>query len=331
MNKNDLKKIKSIAELLKYSCSDTVKMQNVFNNADLIRQKYVGNTVYLRGIIEISNYCRKNCFYCGLRCCNNKIKRYRMTENVIVETAKKIINTPIKTVVLQSGEDIFWSKEKMGNLIKRLKNETGLYITLSLGIRDYDTYNYWLKCGADRYLLRFETSNKNIFKKLHPDDDYDIRLNAIKYLKKIGYETGSGFMIGLPETTFNDIAHDILLCKNLKLDMIGIGPFIPNPDTPLKDFKLMYDLQFIRLVFSYLRIINKSANIPATTALDTIDKNARMLILQSGANVFMPNITPAKYRNHYLLYPDKPCVDEDADSCISCVFKRIKLLKRKFE
>jgi biotin synthase len=283
------------------SFNDNTKLNSIFVKADKIRKKTVGDILYLRGIIEISNYCKKNCYYCGLRGNNKKIIRYRMKENEILKTALAINNSPIKTIVLQSGEDEYWTKEKMGELIKKLKKKTGLVVTLSLGVRDYETYQYWKNCGADRYLIRFETSNRVIFKKIHPDEDFDKRLECIKNLKNIGYETGSGFMIGLPETNFEDIANDIILCKELKLDMVGIGPFIPNPDTPLKKSNLMYGIDFITLIFSLLRISMPEANIPATTAVDTIDKNGRMLTLQRGANVFMPNITPTEYRNNYLL------------------------------
>ncbi len=300
----------------------------LYNLADRVRAEYMGGEVYIRGIIEFSNYCRKSCDYCGIRSFNKKVKRYRMEEDEIIKVCKKIEHYGWTTVVLQSGEDFYYTKEKVGDLLKRIKKETSLVITLSLGERDREVYDYWYQCGMDRYLIRFETSNKSIFKKLHSDDDYNVRLQCIKSLKKVGVQTGSGFLIGLPGTDIEDIASDILLCHALDLDMIGIGPFISHPDTPLKGLKKQFDIDFLSGVISILRLVNKDAHIPATTAYDAVHQNGRLIALQRGANVFMPNATPLKYRSHYLLYPNKPCVDKDSEEYAHYVESQIQSLGR---
>ncbi len=308
--------------------NNSSKKNIIYNLADEIRKINMGDEIFIRGIIEFSNICRKNCDYCGIRGGNSKAPRYRIPDDEIIKICVDLKSSDVGTVVLQSGEDLFYTKKKLGNLIKQIKLNSGLSITLSVGERDPETYAYWKECGMDRYLLRFETSNKKIFQTIHPDDDYDYRINCIKTLKKMGVQTGSGFMIGLPEATDEDIADDILLCSDLKLDMIGIGPFIPHPDTPLNYFSNNYDINFFTGIISILRIANPESHIPATTAFDAIDKNGRQLCLQRGANIFMPNITPAKYRPNYILYPNKPCVDENAGDCIRCVKYRVKSIGR---
>lgn len=300
----------------------------LYNLADRVREEYMGGEVYIRGIIEFSNYCRKSCDYCGIRSLNKKVERYRMNEDEIIKVCKKIEQYGWTTVVLQSGEDFYYTKEKIGALLKRIKKETSLAITLSLGERSRGVYDYWYQCGMDRYLLRFETSNKQVFKKLHPDDDYNGRLQCIKNLKKSSVQTGSGFLIGLPGTDIEDIARDILLCYQLDLDMIGIGPFISHPDTPLKNLKKQFNIDFLSGVISILRLVNKDAHIPATTAYDAVHPNGRLLALRRGANVFMPNATPSRYRSHYLLYPNKPCVDKDSEEYAHYVESQIQALGR---
>ncbi|HON55717.1 MAG TPA: radical SAM protein, partial [bacterium] len=190
----------------------TEKKQEIYNLADNLRAKIMGDEVFIRAIIEFSNFCRKNCDYCGIRGKNKNVKRYRMTEEEIIDNCLKVEKNGFTTVVLQSGEDMYFNKEKMGYIISEIKAKTKLAITVSAGERDIETYKFWYDCGMDRYLLRFETSNKKIFQKIHPDDDFDFRIQCIKNLKSIGVQTGSGFMIGLPEASFEDIADDILLC-----------------------------------------------------------------------------------------------------------------------
>lgn len=300
----------------------------LYKKADQIRKKFVGDEIYLRGILEISNICRKNCNYCGIRGHNTQLQRYRMPEAEILQSCQQMEKQGITTVVLQAGEDPFLSKEKVGKLINKIRSNTNLAITLSFGEADSATYKFWRDCGMDRYLLRFETSDQELFKFCHPDDNFDERLDCIKNLQKLGIQTGSGFLIGIPQQTQEQLAQDIIFCSNLKLDMIGVGPFIPNQNTPFSNTKNPFTPQIFYKVVSLLRLLNKHAHLPSTTAFDAIEKNGRQLLLQRGANVFMPNITPQKYRKFYQLYPGKPCVDENNEQCVDCSRKRITSLGR---
>jgi biotin synthase len=219
----------------------------------------------------------------------------------------------------------------MGELIRRIKSETGLSITVSVGNRSLDTYRYWRDCGMDRYLLRFETSESELFEKLHPACTLEERLTCLGYLQELGIQTGGGFMIGLPGETLDVLADNILLCRKLDLDMIGIGPFIPHPDTPLGNKKNAYEgnEELFFKALAALRIFNPDAHIPATTAYDAVfPEVGRNLALQRGANIFMPNSTPVQHRKDYLLYPGKPCVDESGDQCASCALMRIESMGR---
>lgn len=314
--------------LLLLDLKTPAELKWLYSAADRIRKRYMGDEIFLRGIIEFSNHCRKSCDYCGIRAPNHKVDRYRIPDKEITDVCQKLEKQSITTVVLQSGEDLFYTKEKMGQIIKKIKDKTNLAVTLSVGERDTDTYRYWKDCGMDRYLLRFETSNQKIFKDIHPDDNCRQRLHCIRILKELGIQTGSGFMIGLPETGIDDIANDILLCRKLDLDMIGIGPFIPHPDTPLHTDDFTFDLDFYTKILAVLRIVNYNCHIPATTAFDAFGKEGRNLALQRGANIFMPNVTPEKYRKNYILYPGKPCVDESGSECAACSALRIESLGR---
>lgn len=301
----------------------------LYEQADAVRARYMGNAVYLRGIVEFSNYCRKNCAYCGIRAGNRTVTRYRLDQQEIIDTCKRIEKAGQTTVVLQSGEDVFFTANILADLIKRIKQETRLAITLSVGERDEATYALWKAAGMDRFLLRFETSDRKLFSELHPDDDFDERIACLRTLQKLGVQTGSGFLIGLPYETLEQLAEDILFCTQLNLDMIGCGPFIVHPKTPLKNFKNPFDPEVFFKTIAILRLLNPKAHIPATTAFDAIDPNGRNRLLTAGANVFMPNATPSQYRKHYLLYPNKPCVDETPGDCAACVIMRIQALGRE--
>ncbi len=303
----------------------------LYEEADRIRHIHMGDEIYIRGIIEFSNICANDCLYCGIRASNYNVNRYAMTADEILSTAKAMVSTQQTTVVLQSGETPGIDDAEMGVIIRRIKEETPLAVTVSVGNRPYDTYRHWKDCGMDRYLLRFETSNPELFKRLHPDCTLEERLDCLSALKKLGVQTGSGFMIGLPGETLDTLAENILLCRNLDLDMIGIGPFIPHPETPLGGEKNTYegDEEMFFKALAVLRIFNADAHIPATTAFDAVFPGVgRNLALQRGANIFMPNGTPVGHRKDYLLYPGKPCVDESADQCASCVLMRIESLGR---
>jgi len=306
-------------------------IERLYREADDIRKKNMGDEVYIRGIIEFSNICANDCLYCGIRVSNVSVNRYVMNADEILDTARAMEFVQQTTVVLQSGETPGIGDDEIGWIIRRIKEETHLAVTLSVGNRPYETYKYWRDCGMDRYLLRFETSDKRLFESLHPDCSLEERLECLYALKELGIQTGSGFMVGLPGETVDILADNILLCRELDLDMIGIGPFIPHPDTPLGGQKNAYekDEEMFFKALAVLRIFNPDAHIPATTAFDAVfPGEGRNLALQRGANIFMPNNTPIEHRKDYILYPGKPCVDENLEQCASCVLMRIESIGR---
>jgi biotin synthase len=306
-------------------------LQRLYETADRVRREHMGDEVFIRGIIEFSNICANDCHYCGIRGGNRSVSRYAMTSDEILETAGNMAGTETGTVVLQSGETAVFGDKEIGEIVKRIKKETSLSVTLSVGDRPYETYQYWRACGMDRYLLRFETSDPLLFSRLRPGSSLEERLRCLRDLKALGVQTGSGFMIGLPGERIETLADNILLCHTLDLDMIGIGPFIPHPDTPLGDLKNAYedDREMFFKTIAVLRIFNPDAHIPATTAFDAVfPDEGRDRTLRVGANVFMPNNTPVKYRKDYLLYPGKPCVNEDGDRCTACAMIRIQAMGR---
>lgn len=304
----------------------------LFRLADACRRRVAGDDVYIRGIVEFSNECANDCLYCGIRVSNDRVARYTLTPDEILETVKKFPDAQQTTVVLQAGEAPSRHDDMLGDLIRRIKQETPLAVTLSVGNRPAAVYRRWREAGLDRYLLRFESSDPALFARLHPGSTLEERLDCLRALRELGVQVGSGFMIGLPGETLDILADNILLCRDLDLDMIGIGPFIAHPDTPLGGEPNAYaddpDL-FFRAVAA-LRLANPDAHIPATTAFDAVfPGRGRNLVLQRGANVFMPNSTPARYRKDYLLYPGKPCIDETAEQCAQCVVLRIRSIGRR--
>ncbi len=307
-------------------------LKELYSRADRMRQEHMGDEVYVRGIIEFSNLCANDCLYCGIRASNFRVNRYTMTVDEILETVKSFESMGQTTVVLQSGETPGLDDGEIGRLIRAIKSETSLAVTLSVGNRSREIYRFWKDCGMDRYLIRFETTDRRLFARLHPDCSFDERIECLHILNKLGVQTGSGFMIGLPGETLEVLADNILFCRELDLDMIGIGPYIPHPDTPLADEPNAYagNEEIFYKTVSVLRIVNPDAHIPATTAFDAVFPGVgRDLALTRGANVFMPNNTPLQHRKDYLLYPGKPCVDENADQCATCVMMRIEAIGRK--
>jgi biotin synthase len=304
----------------------------LYAQADRVRKEHVGDDVFIRGIIEFSNICANDCLYCGIRASNRLVNRYSMTTREIMGAVESFEPLGMTTVVLQSGETPGLDDQEIGRLIRRIKSETSLAVTLSVGNRTRDIYLFWKECGMDRYLIRFETSDRELFARLHPDCSFDERIQCLKTLKDLGVQTGSGFMIGLPGETISVLADNIVLCRDLDLDMIGIGPYIPHQDTPLRDEPNAYaeNEEMFFKALSVLRIVNPDSHIPATTAFDAVFPNTgRNFALERGANVFMPNSTPLKYRKDYLLYPGKPCIDESADQCTACVMTRIQAIGRR--
>ncbi len=298
----------------------------LFERADETRKKFVGDEVHLRGLIEFSNICKRNCMYCGLRCDNKNIERYRLSKEQIIQYANIAKNLGYKTVVLQSGEADTYNIENMKQIIKNLK-ELDLAVTLSLGEKTYEEYKAYKEAGADRYLLRIETTDQQLYKKLHPKMNFDNRIQCLKNLKELRYETGSGFLTGLPNQTLKSIAQDLLFLKEINVDMAGIGPFIPSPNTPLYN-KQGGNFMLALKSMALMRLLLPSINIPATTAMEAICKNGQIKALQCGANVIMPNVTAKTYREKYSLYPGKTGTDETAQKTINKVKENLKKINR---
>ncbi len=290
-------------EIIKYLKENN--SAELFSKADLIRKNFCGNDIYIRGIIEFSNNCIRNCLYCGLRNNNATLQRFRMNKNEIIKTAVHIIENKIKTIILQSGDDGDYSRNFICNIIKTIKTsypETA--ITLSLGERPHDDYRAFKDSGADRYLLKHETSNPMLYAKLHPIQNFKERISSLNFLRKIGFQIGIGNIVGLPEQTLEDLANDILFIDRLNPDMVGIGPFIPHHNTPLKN-NLAGNLNLTLKTLALVRIITKSTHIPSTTALAALSPNGQKLALQAGANVIMANFTPESYSRTYSIYDNK--------------------------
>jgi len=314
------------AEILALLKSDDINQQ-LFAAADRVRAGWVGESVHLRGLIEFSNTCKQNCLYCGLRRDNTNIKRYRLEPDVIIDFATKAKAYGYKTVVLQSGEDNFYTTEKMQYIITNIK-ALDLALTLSIGEKNRDEYAAYREAGADRYLLRIETTDEQLYTALHPGMSLENRMRCLRDLKELGYEVGTGCLVGLPNQSLDSLAQDILFFKETNADMIGLGPFIPNADTPLKDAQ-GGSFELSLKVMAITRLLLPDANIPATTAMETLNANGRMIALQSGANVAMPNVTEGEYRQLYALYPGKICINDTPAHCRSCITGKIAAIGRK--
>lgn len=316
--------------------TEAEEKKELFKISSAIKEKYIGKKVYFRGLIEYSNFCSKNCYYCGIRKGNHKVKRYTLLEEEVIEAARYAYENRFASLVIQSGERIdsefTETITRLLDKINSLSNNT-LGITLSLGEQTEETYRKWYNHGAKRYLLRIESSNKELYSKLHPNDshhDYEKRIDCLKTLRKIGYQVGSGVMIGLPFQTIEYLADDLIFLRDIDIDMCGMGPYIEHEQTPLFEnknellpLKTRFDLSL--KMIAILRIMMKDINIAATTAMQTIDPQGREKALKVGANIIMPNLTPVKYRENYLLYENKPCLDEEADECKNCLEARIHI------
>ncbi|MBI5730752.1 MAG: [FeFe] hydrogenase H-cluster radical SAM maturase HydE [Ignavibacteriales bacterium] len=308
--------------------TDKSDQQKLFDRADEVRSIYCGDEVHLRGIIEFSNYCEQNCLYCGLREDNYKLTRYRMTPEEIIETAHVISNLGIYTIVLQSGEDNYYDTDLIAYIIYQIKQSTNAAITLSLGERGFDEYRTWKIAGADRYLLKHETASHKLYSVYHKKQKLEDRLSHLRFLKTNGYQIGSSNMIGLPMQTIEDISDDILLCKELDLDMAAFGPFIPSPDTPYQN-KKAGDVDLTLRTMAAARIVLKKVYIPATTALATLDEAGRIKGLNAGANIVMLDLTPGHYRELYQIYTDKKCMSDNPLNYKDCFQLQIEALGRK--
>ncbi len=298
----------------------------LFAAADRVRKEFVGDLVHLRGLIEFSNICAQNCFYCGLRRDNKKVDRYRLDAETIIKLAAAAAEMGYKTLVLQSGEDPSYTVDKMVEIITAIK-KLGVTITLSIGEKSREHYAAYRAAGADRYLLRIETTNRELYEKLDPGMSFDNRLRCLRDLKSLGYELGTGSLIGLPGQSIDDIASDILFFKEIEADMIGCGPFIPNPDTPLSSER-GGTFELAMKVIALVRLLLPDINIPATTAMETLNPEGRLIALRSGANVVMPNVTDGEYKKKYILYPGKICLNESPGQCIGCITGKIQSIGR---
>lgn len=321
---------------------DETRLEELWQQANRERREKVGDKVHLRGLIEISNYCIRQCGYCGLRFGNRELERYRMSEEEILSCVGQAKSYGYGTVVLQSGEDYGIETEWLSRIIRRVKKETQLAVTLSLGERPDEDLEAWRKAGADRYLLRFETSDEGLYQSIHPSLPGRVfdRLAMLQTLKKLSYEAGSGVMIGIPGQTYASLSQDIDLFRELNLDMIGVGPYLPHPRTPLGQGDGKYTVPkgeqvpntelMTYKVIALTRMVCPESNIPSTTALATINRErGRELGLMRGANVVMPNLTPLQYRAKYEIYPSKACISEVPSECHSCLRDRIGAIGRK--
>lgn len=308
----------------------------LFRKSAEIKEKYIGKKVWFRGLIEFSNICSKDCLYCGIRKGNTNLTRYNLSDEEILAAARFAYTNRYGSIALQSGElESPFVAARIENLLHRIKELSNgeLGVTLSVGEQEPEIYQKWYDAGAHRYLLRVESTNQSLYNKIHPNDskhDFNHRLDCLKSLQDIGYQTGTGVMIGLPFQTMDDLAGDLLFMKDFNIDMCGMGPYIEHADTPLIEFseKLMplkdrFDLTL--KMIAIIRIMMRDINIVAATALQAIDAIGREKAVRIGANILMPNITPGKYRDSYKLYDNKPCTDDSAEDCQSCLEARVSL------
>lgn len=297
----------------------------LFERADGVRRKIYGGDVYIRGLIEFTNYCKNNCFYCGIRRDNKNAERYRLSREEILECCREGYALGFRTFVLQGGEDGFYSDEVMCKIVSDIRGKyPDCAITLSIGERSRDSYKALFEAGANRYLLRHETADESHYKKLHPESMSLLnRKKCLFNLKEIGYQVGSGFMVGSPYQTTENILSDLRFLQELKPDMIGIGPYITHTETPFKEFKSGSLELTLRLV-AILRLLFPYALIPSTTALGTIHPNGREMGLKAGANVVMPNLSPVSVRKLYDLYENKICTGDEAAQCRGCLERRVE-------
>lgn len=313
---------------------DPYNLDHLCNEGRHVKNHSRGRKVYFRGLIESSNICRKNCLYCGIRKDNQHINRYDLDDEEIIQSAQFAYENGYGSIVIQTGERRnSYFTERMSRLIRSIKQITHheLGITLSLGEQDAETYKEWYKAGAHRYLLRIETSNETLYKQLHPNDDthnFAKRYACLEHLMRIGYQTGTGVMIGLPFQHTGHLAEDLLFLKNMNVDMVGMGPYLPAENTPLNDVDVplytphqRYELS-IKMI-ALLRMMMPDINIASTTALQSLHPHGREKAISAGANVIMPNVTPVAYRNHYKLYQDKACINDRPEQCNHCLHNRM--------
>ncbi|MDE7247254.1 MAG: [FeFe] hydrogenase H-cluster radical SAM maturase HydE [Lachnospiraceae bacterium] len=298
--------------------------QRLFDRADQVRRQYYGTDVYIRGLIEISSFCKNDCLYCGIRRSNGNAKRYRLSKEEIYACCTQGYDLGFRTFVLQGGEDAYHTTEWVEEVVSAIKEKyPDCAVTLSLGERPREDYEIWHKAGADRYLLRHETASRPHYGKLHPPEQtFAHRMECLWSLKEIGYQTGAGFMVGSPFQETDDLIADMRFLREFQPHMVGIGPFIPHHDTPFSDSP-SGTLERTLTMVALTRLTLPHALIPATTALGTVHPKGRELGLKAGANVVMPNLSPVAVRGQYSLYDNKICTGEEAAECIECMKRRV--------
>ena len=292
-----------------------------------VRKEHYSNKVYIRGLIEISNCCKNNCLYCGIRRDNRDCERYRLEKDEILSCCDEGYALGFRTFVMQGGEDAYYSDDRLCEIISEIKNKySNCAVTLSLGERSYDSYKRLYLAGADRYLLRHETADPEHYSKLHPKDlSFDVRMTALENLKEIGYQVGCGFMVGSPYQTSLTLAKDLKFIEEFKPQMCGIGPFIPHKATPFAN-ESVGSVDFTCYLLSIIRLIHPKILLPATTALGSIEENGREKGIMAGANVVMPNLSPYNYRKKYELYNNKLYGNAESAQAIDDLKKRMSAI-----
>jgi biotin synthase len=298
--------------------------QRLAEEAVKIRKQYYGDKVFTRGLIEFTNYCKNNCYYCGIRCGNANATRYRLSHEEILACCANGYELGFRTFVLQGGEDPYYTDEKMTEIIRDIKKSyPDCALTLSIGEKSYESYRLYREAGADRYLLRHETANEAHYRTLHPEQmSLAVRKQCLYDLKSLGYQVGAGFMVGSPGQTLECLAEDLIFLKQLQPQMVGIGPFIPHHDTVFAK-EPAGSVEMTLFLLSILRILLPNVLLPATTALGTMDPLGREKGLKAGANVVMPNLSPVRHRKEYDLYDNKICTGEEAAECRGCLGRRV--------
>ncbi len=332
-----MKRLKIIEKLSQFHTASKDELAELIDNisdseleflrqkAQKTAQKHFGNKIFVRGLIEFSSFCKNDCLYCGIRRSNKNAVRYRLTKEQIMQCCRQGYELGFRTFVLQGGEDGWFDDDKMCDIVKAIHNEfEDCAITLSLGERSFDSYKRLFECGADRYLLRHETADEEHYGKLHPKEmSLKNRKNCLYNLKKIGYQTGAGFMVGSPYQTTQALVEDLMFLQDLKPQMCGIGPFIHHNDTPFAR-EIDGSVRQCLLLLSIIRLMHPNILLPATTALGTADKFGREKGILHGANVVMPNLSPIAHRKDYSLYDSKICTGDEAAECIKCLSGRMK-------
>lgn len=302
---------------------DEESKQYLIKCADQVRITQYGNKVFMRGLVEISSYCKQHCIYCGIRSENKLADRYRLTEDQIMSACEEGYRLGYRTYVLQGGEDDYFSDDRVVSMVKRIKDKyPDTRVTLSLGEKTKESYQKYFDAGADRYLLRHETASKSLYDKLHPQMSFENRIACLYTLREIGYQVGAGFMVGIPWQTLSDLVMDLQFLKELKPHMVGIGPFMPHKDTPLRHFEAG-TVEMTEILLAIIRLLLPDVLLPATTSLGSVNTKGRERGLKAGANVVMPNLSPTEVREKYALYDGKICTGDEAAHCRKCIEGRI--------